>query len=326
MTRALVIGGTSLIGRPLVEALLSRGDEVTILHRGVGTPFGGRVTEVRADRNDPRAVRAALAGHSFDVAFDNVYDWSRGTTAHQVTETAQAVAEGLRRYVFTSSVAVYPPGGPYDEDDDLLAASDPNLYGAQKSASERALFQLGEATGLQVSTVRPAFVYGPHNPFEREAFFWDRLCAGRPVILPGDGSRSMQWVGAADVARAAILAATVDAAAGRAFNLAGPPISQREYLQVLAQVAGVEPEIVPVHRDRILAAGGQLLAPPLYFGAYLDVPPITVRGDRARDVLGLELRSLDEGLGEAFAWYRSQERAAPDVTWEDGILSAAGGS
>ncbi|MDT8341073.1 MAG: NAD-dependent epimerase/dehydratase family protein, partial [Longimicrobiales bacterium] len=320
MARALVIGGTSLIGRPLVEALLAGGDDVTVLHRGATTPFGGRVTEVRADRNDPAAVRASLAGRAFDLAFDNVYDWERGTTAGQVLETARTVAPGLARYVFTSSVAVYAEGGPWNEDADLLPADHPNRYGAHKAESERTLFRLGKESGLRVSTLRPAFVYGPHNPFEREAFFWDRLRAGRPILLPEDGGRTMQWVHAADVARAALRAATRDAGAGRAFNLADAPVTQAGFVRTLAEVAGVEAEIVPVPRERLLAEGGGLMAPPLYFGAYLDVAPITVTGDRVRDLLGLSLTPFEAGLTETYAWYREQDRPPPEVAWEDRVL------
>jgi 2'-hydroxyisoflavone reductase len=322
MARTLVIGGTSLIGRPLVEALLSRGDDVTILHRSPGTPFGNRVTELRADRNDPEAVGNALEGGSFELVFDNVYDWQRGTTAEQVTATARAVANGLQRYVFTSSVAVYPEGGTFSEDAELVPASFPNPYGAQKAESERALFRLAEETGLRVSTLRPAFVYGAHNPFEREAFFWDRLVAGRPILLPEDGQRTMQWVGAADVARAAVLAATLESGANRAFNLAGEPITQADYVRVLARVAGVEAELVPVPREQLQAAGGDLFGPPLYFGVFLDIPPITVSGERARDLLGLELTPLETGLQETFAWYRAQERPRPEVEWEDRMLES----
>src|ERR671932_788454 len=78
MTRALVIGGTLFIGRTLVEQLLERGDDVVVMHRGKGTPFGSRVGEIRCDRNDSAAVRAALSDASVDVVYDNVYDWERG--------------------------------------------------------------------------------------------------------------------------------------------------------------------------------------------------------------------------------------------------------
>ena len=61
MARALVIGGTLFMGRALVDQLLERGDDVVIMHRGRGTPFGSRVGEIQCDRNDTAAVRA-LAG------------------------------------------------------------------------------------------------------------------------------------------------------------------------------------------------------------------------------------------------------------------------
>ena len=322
MAQTLVIGGTLFIGRALVDLLLERGDEVVILHRGSGTPFGDRVREIRCDRNDATAVRSALEGSRFEQVYDNVYDWQRGTSPEQVNAAVVASAsDRLRRYVFTSSVAVYPPGGEYDEDAPLVPANFPNAYGAQKAESERALFELHRSRGIPVATLRPAFVYGPHNAIEREAFFWDRLAAGRPIIVPEDGRGTLQWVHVRDVARAAILAADTDRANGRAYNLAGyPPITQLEYVRLLGKVAGKEPRIVPVPREELLRHGGQLMAPPYYFGAYLDVPPITVRNQRARTELGLELTPMEEGLRETWRWYQAQQRPRPDFTWEDGVL------
>jgi nucleoside-diphosphate-sugar epimerase len=60
----------------------------------------------------------------------------------------------------------------------------------------------------------------------------------------------------------------------------------------------------------------------LYFGVYLDIPSITVRIDRARVELGLDLTPLDEGLGETYRWYQQQERSQPDFSWEDRLLAA----
>ena len=324
MDRALVIGGTLFIGRALVEQLLARGDDVVIMHRGAETPFGDRVGEIRCDRNDVAAVTAALAGERFDVVYDNVYDWQRGTTAEHVSAAARAASPGLRRYVFTSSVAAYPIGVDHDENDPLTPADDPNEYGRNKAESERALFALHREHGLGVSTLRPAFVYGPRNPIDREAFFWDRLRADRPIIIPGDGSRTMQWVHADDVARAAILAGGADVANGRAYNLGNvPPVTQVEFVQGLARAAGREARLVHVPRERIEAAGGGLLAPPFYFGIFLDIPPIGIRTERVRSELGLELRPLEEGLRETYRWYERQERPAPDFAWEDALLATA---
>jgi 2'-hydroxyisoflavone reductase len=324
MARVLVIGGNLFIGRALVEELLERGDDVVIMHRGSGTPYGNRVGEIRCDRNDVAAVREALSGKRFDVVYDNVYDWERGTTAEQVIAAAMAASDGLSRYVFTSSIAAYPPGGEYDEGDPLVPSDFPNPYAAQKAASERALFALHRERGIPVTTLRPAFIYGPHNPFDREAFFWDRMLAGRPIIIPEDGSRTMQWVHVRDVAHAAALAAVKDVAVGHAYNLASyPAITQVEFVQLLASVAGRHADLVYVPREHIQKAGGELFTPPFYFGVYLDIPPITVRVDRVRSELGLELTPLEEGLRETYDWYQRQQRPHPDFSWEDRLLVAA---
>lgn len=326
MDRALVIGGTLFIGRMLVEELLARGDEVVIMHRGVTTPFGERVGEIRCDRNDVASVRAALAGHRFDVVYDNVYDWQHGTTAAQVAAAARATSDGLRRYVFTSSVAAYPIGGPHDEEAPLTPPDDPNDYARNKAESERALFALHRDEGLGMSTLRPAFIYGPNNPFDREAFFWDRICAGRPVIIPGDGTSTMQWVHVADVAQAALRAADHDVANGRAYNLGNsPPITQEAFVRALARAADREVTLVHVPRDRITAAGGGLMAPPLYFGTYLDVPPISMHVERVRADLGLDLTPLEEGLRATYGWYAEQERPAQDYAWEDALIGSVAG-
>jgi 2'-hydroxyisoflavone reductase len=324
MARVLVIGGTLFIGRALVDELLERGDDVVIMHRGKGTPFGKRVGEIRCDRNDIAAVRKALDGTRFDVVYDNVYDWERGTTADQVSAAAIAASEGLRRYVFTSSVAAYPEGGEYDERAPLAPSDHPNAYTAQKADSERALFDLHRRQGIPVTTLRPAFIYGPYNPFDREAFFWDRLRAGRPIIVPEDGSRTMQWVHVRDVAHAAVLAATKDIAVGHAYNLASyPPITQIEFVELLARIAGRQAHLVHVPREQIQRAGGELFSPPYYFGVYLDIPPITARVERVRSELGLELTPLEEGLRETYRWYEQQQRPQPDFSWEDRLLVAA---
>jgi len=325
MARTLVIGGTLFIGRALVEQLLERGDEVVIMHRGAGTPFGTRVSEIRCDRNDVAAVRAALMDRRFDVVYDNVYDWQRGTTADQVSAAAAAASTGLRRYVFTSSMAVYPSGGPHDEGDPLVTAGHPNAYGVHKADSERALFEMHRRDGLPVATLRPAFIYGPHNPFDREAFFWDRIRADRPIIIPEDGSRRLEWVHVRDVARAAVRAATEDAAIGHAYNLAdGAPISEIDYVRLLASIAGKPAHVVPVPRETIERMGGKLLEPPLYFGVFLDIPPILVRNDRLRNELGVDSIPLEDGLRETFQWYEQQQRPPADFTWEDRVLAAAG--
>ena len=79
--------------------LLKGGHAVTVLHRKPKHTLGRKVKNLIADRNDPKAMKAALAGKSFEVVFDNVYDWQRGTTAAQVEGTVRTINSSLDRYI-----------------------------------------------------------------------------------------------------------------------------------------------------------------------------------------------------------------------------------
>ena len=312
MQRVLVIGGTLFIGRELVRRLMERGDQVTILHRGKSQLPAG-TDEILCDRNDSSAVEDALKGRAFDLVFDNVYDWERGTTAEQVAATASACG-GVHRYVFVSSVAAYGSGENCREDAPLGVGSD-NPYIRNKAQSEAALFQMHRERGFPAVTVRPPFVYGPENPFYREAFFWDRILRGRPVIIPEDGARPMHFVYVKDLVRAMLRAAETDAAIGQAYNIAdAQPLTQVDAVRAFAAAAGMDAKLVFVSRAKIEAAGGGVFQPPLYFGEYYDLPGITESIDKARRDLAFEPTPFSEGLAETYQWYLDQRRPAPDFS------------
>src|SRR6266446_5606408 len=241
--KVLVIGGTMFIGRLLVAELLKAGHAVTVMHRKPKHDFGTRVQNLMADRNDAASVREALRFTGFQVVFDNVYDWERGTTATQVEGTVQAVmsasGDRLTRYVFMSSVAAYGDGLNHHDGDPLAPDDHLDPYVRNKAMTERTLFRMHQNAGLPVVTLRPPFVYGPGNPFYREAFFWDRLRDNRPIILPGDGHRLMQFVYIKDLVRACLRAMDEPDAVGEAFNVANEkPVTQFEFLQAMAAAAG----------------------------------------------------------------------------------------
>ena len=322
--RTLVIGGTLFIGRALVRRLLERGDDVTILHRGKRNPFGDDVREERADRNDGEAVARVLRQGSFEVVFDNVYDWARGTTAEPVEAAARACGDSLERYVFLSSVAAYGEGLDLDEEAPLAAPDHPDSYCRNKANIERMLFRLHVENGFPAATLRPPYVYGPENSFYREQFFWDRILAERPVLVPGDGSRLMQFVYVDDLVEAALHAAERPRAVGRAYNVADEkPVTQRELVSELARAAGrPEPELVFASRHTLLDLGGKPFKPPYYFAQYFDMPPITEKIDRARDELDFRPTPFAEGLRAAYEWYVSEDRVQADFSFDDKALAA----
>jgi 2'-hydroxyisoflavone reductase len=323
--KVLVIGGTLFIGRSLVTALLKAEHEVTILHRKPGHDLGKRVREIIADRNNTPSLQSALIGHKFDVVYDNVYDWHRGTTAAQVEATARACGDRLQRYVYMSSVAAYGDGLNHHEGDALAPDNHPDSYVRNKAMSERALFRMHQRNGFPVVTLRPPYVYGPENPYYREAFFWDRIRDNRSVIMPGDGRRLMQFVYIKDLIWAAVKAADDPHAVGHAFNVANlKPITQYDLLHTLADVAGKPYQIVRIPRPRILQMGGHPMGPNLYFGMYFDMPAITQVINKAQRVLKFQPTDFKEGLKETYKWYlRHHQKDISNYAFEDKLIANA---
>jgi nucleoside-diphosphate-sugar epimerase len=325
LKRILVIGGTNFIGRLLVTELLQRGHELYILHRKPRHPFSKRVQNLVADRNDGASVRKAVGAIRFDAVYDNVYDWEHGTNAAQVEATAQVFDGKIARYVFMSSVAAYGDGLNHHEGDALAPDDHPNPYARNKAMSERALFRLHQRTGFPIVTLRPPFVYGPGNPYYREAFFWDRFRAGRSVILPSEGHRLMQFVYVKDLVELAVRAIELRNAGGHAFNTANPrAITQHELLLDLARVAGVkEPHLVSIPRDLIHRVGGQVMGQQkLYFGEYFDVPAITQIVTKAQRMLAFKQTDFEVGLKATYRCYlKDRGFPKPDFTFEDELLA-----
>ena len=323
--RVLVIGGTLFVGKALVNALVKAGHEVTVLHRKSRHKLAKKVRNLNADRNDAAAVEAAVAGHRFDVVFDNVYDWERGTTADQVLATARAVSQGLSRYVFMSSVAAYGDGLNHQEGDALAPDHHADPYVRNKAMSERILFRLHQRNGFPVVTLRPPFIYGPDNPFYREQFFWDRMRLKREIIIPGDGRRLMQFAYVKDLVAACLATMEAPGISGHAFNIANArPVTQEDLIGALAVAARKKTQLVHVPRLRLLRAGGDVMKPPLYFGTYYDLPPITQVINKAQRMLKFKATPMADGLRETYLWYlKNHKKPKQDFGFEDAMLATA---
>jgi 2'-hydroxyisoflavone reductase len=321
--KVLVIGGTLFIGKLLVEELLKEGHDVAVLHRKPKHDFAKKVENIMADRNDGEALREALAGRRFDIVFDNVYDFERGTTAAQVEATIRACGDRISRYIFMSSVAAYGDGLNHKESDPLAPDYHPLPYTSHKATTERMLFRMHATSGLPVVTFRPPFVYGPRSNYYREQFIWDRLRAGRPIIIPGDGHRLMQFVYVNDLVTAMIKSMDEPRAVGEAFNIGDPkPVTQVELVEKLAKVANVEPTLVRVPRDIIAQAGGSVFTEPFYFGEYYDLPPITENIGKVTRVLKMKLTPFEAGLKETYRWYgRNHKPRTAGFDFDDKVLS-----
>jgi nucleoside-diphosphate-sugar epimerase len=135
----------------------------------------------------------------------------------------------------------------------------------------------------------------------------------------------MQFVYVKDLVRALLRSIEVDAAVGEAFNIGNPkPLTQVEAVREMSRTAGKKPELVRVPREKIAAAGGNVMSEPFYFGQYLDLPPITENVSKLQRVLSVRLTAFATGFRETHRWYLRKPRRKSDFSFEDRLIAAAG--
>jgi UDP-glucose 4-epimerase len=266
----LVTGGAGFIGSNLVDALVERGDRVTVidnLSTGKranldGAVAGGARLEV-VDVRDADAVAAVFADASPEVVFHMAAQidvrYSVENPAGDATTNilgAIAVLEaaresGVRRLVNTST-----GGGLYGDAELLPTPEDYPIrplapYGQSKLAAEGYCSLYTRLHGLSTVSLRYGNVYGPRQDVHGEAgvvaIFCGHLMDGRTPTIFGDGGQTRDWVDVSDVVRANLLAADSDLT--DPINIGhGQETSVLELVQALRDVGGrpmAEPEFAP---------------------------------------------------------------------------------
>ncbi len=302
--KALVTGGAGFIGSNLVDALLARGDEVTVvddLSTGRRENLEGALANgaklAEQDIRDADAI-AALVGEAkpeavfhlaaqidvrksvADPAFDAAVNV--GGTANVLEGARQA---GARRVVFVSTGgAIYGEGAgrelPLPEDASPVPEAP---YGQSKYAAEGYLGLYERLYGLSGVSLRLGNVYGPRQDPLGEAgviaIFCGRLRAGEPPTVFGDGLQTRDYIYVGDVV-AAVLAAAGSEATGPINVGTGIETDVLALVRLLGELGGTdgfEPELAPARLG--------------------EVQRIAIDPGRAERELGWRAAtSLDEGL------------------------------
>ncbi len=228
--RILVTGGAGLIGSHIVDRLISESPaEIVILDNFVrgrrenlaGAMPSGRVTIVEGDIRDRQLVTEAMQG--IDVVFHQA--------AIRITQCAEEPAlamdvlvngtfivldaarqAGVRKVVAASSASVYGLADRFPTDEQHHPYNNRTLYGAAKAFNEGLLRSFNEMYGLEYVALRYFNVYGPrmdiYGAYTEVFIRWmENIEAGKPPMIFGDGTQTMDFIFADDIARANILAA-----------------------------------------------------------------------------------------------------------------------
>jgi UDP-glucose 4-epimerase len=318
--RALITGGAGMIGSTIADQLVAAGAaEVVVLDslvRGrldnlADAMAAGPVTVVEGDIRDRDLLAHVTDG--IDVVFHQA--------AIRITQCAEeprlalevladgtynvleaAVTAGVGKVVAASSASVYGLAEEFPTTERQHPYDNRTIYGACKSFLEGLLRSFNEMYGLDYVALRYFNVYGPrmdvHGVYTEVLVRWmERIAAGRPPLILGDGTQTMDFVYVDDVARANILAAA-SAASDEVFNVAsGTETSLRELAEALVTVMGAD------------------LAPE--FGPARSVNPVPRRladTSLAAERLGFTAGvDLAEGLRRLVAWWKAEARAGAGV-------------
>ena len=238
----LVTGGAGTIGSTLVDQLLDVGvSEVRILDNLVR----GRRENLRDVLDDPRL--RLMVGDLRDV--DLVHDLTKGCdlvfhqAAIRITQCAEeprlalevlvdgtfnvleaAAQHQVDKVIAASSASVYGLAEQFPTPEKHHPYDNDTFYGAAKSFNEGMLRSFRAMYGLDYVALRYFNVYGPrmdiHGLYTEVLIRWmERITAGLPPLIFGDGAQTMDFIFTTDIARANLLAATAPVAEG-VYNVA----------------------------------------------------------------------------------------------------------
>ena len=247
MAVVAILGGKGFVGLRLATVLGAQGHVVRIVD--VGTAAGGPFTHCRADVRDRRALVVALEGvevvynlaaaHRDDVRPVTLYDEVNVGGAVNVCNVCTKL--GIRRLIFTSSVAVYGLGPANASEEQAPTPFNP--YGLSKLRAEQVhrAWQEEEPESRSLVIVRPTVVFGEGN--RGNLYQLVRQIMARRFVMVGSGRnrKSMAYVGNVS----SFLGHTLGRGPGtHLFNYTdGPDLSMEELVQTILLTIGRRPVI-----------------------------------------------------------------------------------
>lgn len=280
MRKILITGGTVFVSRFIAEYYVKKGDDVYVLNRGnYEQPQG--TTLIKGDRLQ---LGNKLKKYNFDVVLDIT-----AYTSEDVKCLLDAL-ENVKDYILLSSSAVYPEtlAQPFAEEQKVGRNSYWGNYGVGKCEAEQFLMERVP----QAYILRPPYLYGPMNNVYREAFVFECAMKDRPFYIPKDGSMSLQFFYVEDLCR------FIDILLEKhpfdhIYNLGNEDVvTISEWVKMCYHVAGKKAKLINVMSE---------CNQRKYFSFYDYDYKLDISNQKKWMP---ETMLLEEGLVEAFTWYK----------------------
>lgn len=199
--KILVMGGTRFFGKLLAERLIEENQKVTILTRGITKDnFQDKVNRIVCLRSDRSGMEKALKGRHFDIIYDQIC-----FSPDDAAISCDIFKEGVKRYIFTSSMLVYKEGKRMLKEEDF----NPDLCKIKMGSREMLSYKEGKRFAeayfvkkaeFPVVSVRFPVVMGSDDYTGRFIFHVERALLNKKILIPENSGR-MNYInakGAAD--------------------------------------------------------------------------------------------------------------------------------
>jgi UDP-glucose 4-epimerase len=218
MTRALVTGGAGFMGSHLIDYLIKEmGLDVIVLDDlsgGFTENINSKATFVKGSILDYNLINQLFAQYQFDYVYHLAAYAAEGLShfikrfnynnnlVGSVNLINASINSGVRRFVFTSSIAVYGTNQIPMVEDLLPQPEDP--YGIAKQAVELDLKTSAEMFGLNYTIFRPHNVYGERQNLGDKyrnviGIFMNRIMQGQDIVIFGDGEQRRAFTYVKDI-------------------------------------------------------------------------------------------------------------------------------
>jgi UDP-glucose 4-epimerase len=317
--RFLVTGGCGLIGSTTIDMLLKdHSPEQIIIYDNLNRGSidnvehalqDKRVTWIRDDIRNVEAINKAMQGVDFAVHLAALRITACAADTRDANEVMcdgtfnvidAAHKANVKKVMAASSASIYGLATEFPTKETHHPYGNRTLYGAAKIYLEGLLRSYNDMFGLNYVATRYFNVYGPrmdiHGKYTEVLIRWmERISAGQPPLILGDGSTSMDFVYIDDVARANIACLKADVS-DEVFNVArGEETTLNDLAAALMRVMGAKNLKCEYGPERKVNAVPRRLA---------DV-------SKAEKLLGFRAQvGLEEGLARLVDWWATQKKAA----------------
>jgi nucleoside-diphosphate-sugar epimerase len=305
----VVTGGAGYIGSTLVPALLSAGHRVTVIDRlyfgdsALRRPLESHPEQLKLVRADIRRVDPRVFEGVNDPSCELDADLTRSINLEGALRVARlAQAAGAQHIVFASSCSVYGHGAGLrlTEESQLNPVS---LYAHCKADAEKSLLALGKSTGISVTVLRFATVFGLSEKMRFDLavnVMTKNAYVARKITVEGGGQQWRPFVHVRDVAEAIrrVLEAKPGTVAGRVINVGSSANNVR--IKNLA------------YRVRDLVPGTEIVMAP----TDPDLRDYNVGFERVGELLDFRPgRTIEDGISEVLGALKSGTVDPDDRRW-----------